>query len=170
MKLFLASLVLCFSFMTAGYCKETDTLKIHQVGVDLLESQINLLETEVKGYNKEQKQYHRTYERAKDRENRLKYKVVRQLSKMDTTVAHKMTYAEWQLVKTQKTLEQTNLKLATTDKMRQEKIVKLGRLSQQLNKTRMALAQTYVDEHTTHGSKDTEPKKKPVRSGRNHWR
>jgi hypothetical protein len=88
---------------------------------------------------------------------------------MDTTVAHKTTYTEWQLIKTQKTLEQTNLKLASTDKLRQEKILELGSLCQQLNSTRIILAKVGQEAYTESPKGKMERKKK-IRNGRNYWR
>ena len=141
-----------------------------------IQAEINNAEKEVKVYSKEIKQNKRLQNRMKDKEGRLKYRVARQLAKMDTTSGHKRTYTEWQLVKTRKSLDQANLHIAKAEQAREEKILLLADKTKEFDtaimKGTMAMANQRIASARI-DEKDTKVKagpQKKVKARQNHWR
>jgi hypothetical protein len=106
-----------------------------------IEAEIDVMEREVAVYDKSIRENERTQEKMKDRADRLKYKVMSELSKMDTTRPHDMTYKEWQLKKAESAREQASVKLAKAQQSRQEKVLALGEKTKELHSAQTRLRQ-----------------------------
>lgn len=130
-----------------------------------VEAEIEVLEREVKGYNKSIRKNEKVQDKMEDKTMRLKYKVVKQLSKMDTTVPHTTTYTEWKLIKAEKEQNHAATQIAKAEQKRQEKILVLGDKTKELQETRSKLSHFTAEDNperparrNKHKQKDKLPK------------
>ncbi len=121
-------------YMDALHRLEAVTLDVRRV-----EAEIEVLEREVAVYDKDIRKNEHLQEKMKDKEHRLKYKVMSELSKMDTTVPHKMTYKEWQLEKAERERAHATAQLAKAQQNRESRILALADKTKELQDARTRL-------------------------------
>lgn len=120
-------------------------MMFRQMEANRILSEIELAEREVRSYDKTIKANRKQQARMKDKAGRLKYRVVRKLSDMDTTVPHRTIYVEWQLIKAEKAEAHAALQIANAEKSREERILYLGDKITQYRQARGAAVQAFVD-------------------------
>lgn len=138
-----------------------------RVKLALVNTEIEVAEREVHEYNKVIKENRRIEERAKDRADRLKYKVIREISDMDTTRPHEMTHNEWRLEKAERERSHANMQLVKAEQNKEQKTLYLGQKTKeremaQTELVRSAAAQMKSDE------RDLDPNNKKPKSKRKY--
>lgn len=139
-----------------------------RVKLALVNSEIEVAEREVEEYNKVIKENQKIEGRSKDRADRLKYKVMREISDIDTTRPHKRTYNEWRLEKAERERDHANAQLAKASTSREEKILYLGEKTRereiaQTELARSAMAQQKSDrDRLKPNSKSTRDKRRRI--------
>lgn len=159
--LFAGSLLLAAPSFGQGHDAKPDQAERKLLEVRRIESEIDLMEREVAVYDKTIRENERTREKAKDRADRLKYKVMSEISKTDTTKPHDMTYKEWQLEKAQREQNQATLKLAKAQQSRQAKVLALGEKTKELQEARTSYYHT-----ATAGEEKQQPKRSKTKKVR----
>lgn len=155
--------------MPEAISRQNETARIK---LALVNTEIEVAEREVHEYDKQIKDNKRIEERSKDRVDRLKYKVMREISDMDTTRPHNMTYNEWRLEKAERERAHARGQLAKAQKSREEKILYLGEKTREREMARTELARSAVaqknsnDRHLDPNNKS--PRKKRTRVPRDY--
>ncbi len=141
MKMVLFAGVMLFSVpsYSQAYIDAIDKAQVQALEVNRVKAEIDVLEMEVDIYEKTIRRNERIEEKMSDKADRLKYKVMRELFDIDTTVARKMTYKEWQLEKTVKERDRAALQVERAEMNRQERILSLGDKTKELEEARMRL-------------------------------
>ncbi len=137
--LFAGLLLLSVPSYGQAYRDALDRAELKLLEIHRIEAEIDVMEREVATYDKNIRENERTQEKMKDRTERLKYKVMSELSKMDTTKPHDMTYKEWQLRKAESEGERAAIKLAKAQQSRQEKVLVMGEKTKELQDARTSL-------------------------------
>jgi hypothetical protein len=134
MKMALLAGLMLFSATSYGQENREKISKMELAALEMnrVQAEIDLLEREVDVYDKSIRENERIQEKYKDKAERLKYKVMSELSKMDTTVPHKMTYKEWQLEKANRERAHAATQLAKAQHSREEKVLALGEKTKEL--------------------------------------
>ena len=120
-----------------------------------IQAEMDVTEREIVYYNKELRKTRKEHDKMNDKAQRLKYKVARSLSRIDTTVEHRPTYLEWQLEKAERARDHAALYIANTEPARQQKIVLLGEQTKELAE---AKANFYKD-GSSYGANNIDPKR-----------
>lgn len=143
-----------------------------RVKLALVNTEIEVAEREVHEYNKQIKESKRIEGRSKDRADRLKYKVMREISDMDTTKPHDMTYNEWRLEKAERERAHAQMQLAKAEKSREEKILYLGEKTRERELARTELARSAVAQRNSNerhlDPNNKSPRKKRTRVPRDY--
>jgi chromosome segregation ATPase len=138
-----------------------------QLQAALIRSEIDRTAREVAGYDKSLRKTRRHHSRLKDRVSRLEYKVVKHLARIDTTVAHRPTFAEWQLTKAERALSHDAGYIANTEQLRREKIQWLGEQTKELQqaetRARQSMARYALDPQRTQVKAPRTPKARKQR-------
>jgi hypothetical protein len=120
-----------------------------------IQAEMDVTEREVIYYNKELRHKRREYDKMNDKAQRLKYKVARELSRIDTTVEHRPTYVEWQLSKAERARDRAALFISNTEQARQQKIALLGEQTKELAEAKA----NFYKQGSPYGARDDHSKR-----------